>query len=342
MTHMFEILGATAPVVGAPMAGGPSTPELVEAVAAAGAVGFLAGGYKSGEALAAQISAVRSRTQVFGVNVFAPAPFPVDRRAFERYAAAVAPVAARYGVQLETVQPVEDSDSWEEKVDLLVADPVPVVSFTFAIPPRSVIARLKRTGSVTAQTVTTAREAEEAQDAGVDLLVVQGLLAGGHSATTRPERAPDEVTLTELVTRIRAASDLPIWAGGGVGSPETLHGVLASGAEAGVVGSLLLRADESGTSRAYRDGLAALAGTETVLTRAFSGRLARGVRNEFIARFDAQAPAGYPAVHHLTSPIRRAAAEAGDWNFINLWAGASYESAQDAPARSIIEQLLHQ
>jgi nitronate monooxygenase len=339
VTHMFERLGAEIPVVAAPMAGGPSTPELVAAAAAAGGLGYLAGGYKSSKMLAAQITDVRSRTGVFGVNLFAPAPLPVDRLEFERYAAALAPVGARFGVQLESAQVVEDSDCWEEKVDLLVAEPVPVVSFTFAIPPGSVIERFKRSGSLTAQTITTVREAVDAEDAGIDLLLVQGLLAGGHSATTCPERVPDDVPLTDLVAQVRDATDLPVWAGGGIGSAEDVSAVLASGAEAAIVGSLLLRTSESGASRAYKNGLTAMAGTETVLTRAFSGRLARGIRNAFIDQFDAQAPSGYPAVHHLTSPLRRAAAEAGDWNYINLWAGGSYEAASDGPAGDVMRRL---
>jgi nitronate monooxygenase len=336
---MFERLGAGVPVIAAPMAGGPSTPELVVAAATAGGLGFLAGGYKSSETLAAQIAEVRARTSSFGVNLFAPAPFPVDRRDYLTYATALAPVGARFGVQVESAQVLEDSDGWEEKVDLLVAEPVPLVSFTFAIPTGSVIERFKRCGSLTAQTVTTAQEAVEAEEVGVDMLVVQGFLAGGHSATTRPKCAPDDVPLTDLVTQIRGASHLPVWAGGGIGSPDALQAVLASGAEAGIVGSLLLRTSESGASRAYKRGLVAMAGTETVLTRAFSGRLGRGIRNAFIDEFDAQAPAGYPAIHHLTSPLRRAAAEADNWNYINLWAGASYEAASDGPAADVIQRL---
>ena len=337
---MFERLGAQIPVVAAPMAGGPSTPELVAAAASVGGLGFLAGGYKSSDLLAAQIAAVRSSTGVFGVNLFAPASLPVDRAAFERYAAALAPVGARFGVQLESARVVEDSDSWEEKVDLLVAEPVPVVSFTFAVPPTSVIERFKRSGSVTAQTITDVQEAKDAEAAGIDLLLIQGFGAGGHSAITRPGSLPADIPLTDLVARVKAASSLPVWAGGGIGSAEALSAVLGAGAEAGIVGSLLLRSTESGASHAYKSGLAAMAGTETVLTRAFSGRLARGIRNAFIDQFDAQAPSGYPAVHHLTSPLRRAAAEAGDWNYINLWAGGSYEAASDEPVGDIMRRLV--
>jgi len=139
-------LGVTLPVLAAPMAGGPTTPELVVATAEAGSLGFLAGGYRSADDLARQVRAVRGRTGTFGVNLFVPNPVPVDPTAYARYRDRVRPEALRLGATVPE-EPLEDDDHWHDKVDLLVAEPVPVVSFTFGIPDRASLAALRATGT---------------------------------------------------------------------------------------------------------------------------------------------------------------------------------------------------
>jgi nitronate monooxygenase len=159
---MLSNLGVSVPVLAAPMAGGPSTPELVIATAKAGGLGFLAGGYKTPAALGEQIAAVREHGVPFGVNLFAPNPVPVDPAAFREYAKALQPEAEAYGLDLTTAAPREDDDVWDEKISMLLADPVPLVSFTFGLPSAQVLTGLRRVGTVVAQTVTTAREARPA------------------------------------------------------------------------------------------------------------------------------------------------------------------------------------
>ncbi|HEX5402234.1 MAG TPA: nitronate monooxygenase [Pseudonocardiaceae bacterium] len=324
------------PVVAAPMAGGPTTPELVAAAAHAGGIGFLAAGYKTPDALAAQIAAVRSVP--FGVNLFAPNPVPVDVAAFRDYANTIRADADRYGVDV-TGDPVEDDDHWAGKIDVLLADPVPMVSFTFGLPDRAVLAALHKAGSVLVQTVTSADEAKLAADAGVDMLAVQASVAGGHSGTLTPQVLPPPTPLVELIAQVRAAVSLPIVAAGGLGTSADITAVLRAGAVAAVVGTVLLRTDESGASAVVQTALADPARTETVVTRAFSGRPARGLRNDFIDRYDAVAPAGYPALHHLTSPLRKAATAAGDPELVNLWAGTGHRHATAGPAAAVLTGL---
>src|SRR4051794_19132209 len=186
MQGALASLNIAVPVLAAPMAGGPSTPALVTAAAQAGSFGFLAAGYKTAQMLADQIRDVRATTSAFGVNLFAPNPVPVDPGEFRRYAQSIQPVADRYGLDLAVATPVEDDDAWDDKIDLLLADPVPVVSFTFGIPAPSTISALRRAGSVVVQTVTSAEEAELADEADVDALVVQASVAGGHWGTLTP------------------------------------------------------------------------------------------------------------------------------------------------------------
>ncbi len=319
------------------MAGGPTTPELVIAAAGAGSLGFVAGGYLTADALGDQLARVRAGTQLYGANVFAPNPVPVEMAAYAAYRDLISPEAERYGVDLPA-DPVEDDDAWRDKVDLLVEHPAPVVSFTFGIPDSASLAALRGAGSLLLQTVTSADEARQADDAGVDAVAVQASAAGGHSGTLTPDRPPPERPLTHLVAEVRAAVDLPLLGGGGLVTAEDVAAVLAAGADAAVVGTVLLLAEESGASEAHRVGLADHA-RETAVMRAWTGRPARGLRNAFSDAYDAAAPPGYPALHHLTRPLRRAAAAATDPEGINLWAGTGFRAARQAPAAEILGSL---
>lgn len=331
-------LGIDLPVIAAPMAGGPGSVALVTAAAAAGTLGFLAAGYKSAAAVGAEISAVRKITDRFGVNVFAPSQLPVDPAAFRRYAEDIGGDAATYGLDLAAAEPIEDDDDWQPKIDLLVSDPVAVVSFTFAVPTRDVIAALQRVGTTVVQTVTTPDEARRAAAAGCDALVVQGSAAGGHSGILDPRQALSTLPLPDLVAGVLAGVDLPVLAAGGVSTPEQAQQAMSAGAAAVVVGTALLRTPDSGTSPVHRAALIDPA-RESVITRAFTGRPARGLGNGFIARHEAAAPYGYPALHHLTSPMRKAATAAGDPERVNLWAGVNHRAASDQPAESVLKHL---
>ncbi|OBG63939.1 2-nitropropane dioxygenase [Mycobacterium sp. E1715] len=326
------------PLVAAPMAGGPTTPAMVSAATRAGGLGMLAAGYKTVEAVEAEVKQVRAEGISFGINLFAPNPLPVDPARYRAYAAIVQRDADHFGLTLPP-EPIEDSDKFDEKVALLLDDPVPMVSFTFGIPPRAVIAALRKAGSVVVQTVTTPDEAVQARDAGVDMLAVQGAAAGGHSGTLSPREPLRPVPIAELVERIVAAVPLPVMAAGGLASPAAVAEVIRAGAAAAAVGTVLLRADESGASATHQAALTDPAYAETVLTRAFTGRPARGLRNAFIDAHEAQAPLGYPAIHYLTSPLRKAAAAAGKPGYVHLWAGTGYRNATAEPTAEILRRL---
>ncbi|KUI23656.1 nitronate monooxygenase family protein [Mycobacterium sp. GA-2829] len=338
MTTPLTDLGVRLPVIAAPMAGGATTTAMVIAAAGAGSLGLLAAGYKKPDALQAEIATVRAASVPFGVNVFAPNPVPIDAEDYRRYAAALQPDADRYGLTLPG-EPIDDDDAFAAKIDLLRADPVPIVSFTFGLPDIDVIRGLQRAGTTVVQTVTSADEAEAAAAAGVDMLAVQASVAGGHSGTFTPDRMPTPLTLTELVGQIATTTRLPVIAAGGLATAADVAAVLHSGAVAAAVGTVLLRAEESGASATHKAALADPSRTGTVLTRAFTGRPARGLRNGFIDRFEASAPLGYPAIHHLTSPLRKAAAAAGEADLVHLWAGTGYRHAAEQPTAAILTGL---
>ncbi|MEU1513861.1 nitronate monooxygenase [Streptomyces sp. NPDC005811] len=338
MSSLLSALGADLPIVAAPMAGGPSTPALVTAVARAGGLGFLAGGYKSAQALAGRIHSTRAEDVAFGVNLFVPNPVPVPLEAYRRYAQAMRAEADRYGLTLPE-DPIEDDDHWRDKIDLLTSAPVPWVSFTFGIPDHAVVRALRRAGSTVLQTVTSADEARRAADAGVDALIVQAAAAGGHSATLTPQRPPDPVRLPDLIAAVRRVVTLPVIAAGGIGTADDVAAALRAGAAAAMVGTVLLRTRESGASAPHRRALADPDFGTTVVTRAFTGRPARALRNRFTDAYDGLAPAGYPALHHLTGPLRMAATAAGDPHRIHLWAGTGHRRARAEPAANTLERL---
>lgn len=338
MTNPLTNLDVTLPVLAAPMAGGPTTPAMVVAAARAGALGLLAAGYKTVGTVEAEIAAVRQESVAFGVNLFAPNPVPIDEDAYRRYAQAVQREADRFDLHLPT-DPVDDDDAFGAKVDLLLADPVPVVSFTFGLPGPDVIRALQKAGTTVVQTVTSVPEAEAAAAGGVDMLALQASVAGGHSGTFTPDRSPAPVPLADLAGQVTSAVRLPVIGAGGLATAGDVAAVLGSGAAAVAVGTVLLRAEESGASAVHRAALTDPRRTETVLTRAFTGRPARGLRNRFIDEFESQAPLGYPAIHHLTSPLRKAAAAAGEADLVHLWAGTGYRRAEEKPTATILSEL---
>lgn len=328
------------PIVGAPMAGGPGTPALAAAVTNAGGLGFIPAGYLSAEQFADDIGKARAATTgPLGVNLFVPQPSVADWLQLEYYADELEEIADSYNVDVGYPQSGDDDD-WERKLEV-VADLRPeLVSFTFGVPSPDVIRRLGALGLLVMVTVTSAYEAGVALAAGADSLVVQGPDAGGHRGTFAPDMEPNTESLHELLARIRKAHDVPLIAAGGLGTAEDVAGVLDRGAVAAQVGTALLLSDEAGTHAAHRSALKHPLFTATIVTRAFSGRYARSLENQFIRLLDRVAPLGYPEVNHMTAPIRAAAAERGDPNGMNLWAGTGFKDARTGPAADIIAGLV--
>jgi nitronate monooxygenase len=316
-------------VVVAPMAGGPSCPALVIAAARAGALAFLAAGYKSPEAMLAEIAAVRAGTGAsFGVNLFLPgAPYgsPVE---LARY---VTSVGADPG------NATWDDDHYEGKVAALLADPPPVVSFTFGCPAAEVIAAFRDAGTVVGVTVTGPGEALIAAAAGADALCVQGIEAGAHRGAFANDEAPG-YELLSLIGAVGAVCEVPVIAAGGIMTAVQVRAALAAGAAAVQCGTAFLRCAESGAHPLHKAALIDPAYTETVLTRAFSGRPARGLLNQFI-RDHPGAPAAYPEINNATRPLRAAAAASGDTDRMSLWAGQGFRSALDGSAGEIVARL---
>jgi nitronate monooxygenase len=323
------------PIVQAPLAGGPSTPELAAAVSGAGGLGFLAAGYKSPDEVRRDIARTRELTSApFGVNLFCLAERPVDEQALAAYASSLEDETRRYGLELG--EPRYEDDGFAEKLELVLAERIPIVSFTFGCPPRDVVGRLRAQDTAVWVTVTEPAEAVLAAAGGADALVVQGVEAGGHRGSFADADSAAEIALLPLLSLVRAGVDLPLVASGGIADGAAVAAVLAAGAAAAQIGTGFLLCPEAATSRAHADALGGEG--RTALTRAFTGRRARGIVNRFMTEHDADAPAAYPHVHHLTAPLRAAAREAGDAGTINLWAGQAHALVEDAPAAELVRR----
>lgn len=331
----FALTDLEEPVVQAPMSGGPSTPELAAAVCEAGGLGFLAAGYRTPEAVRDDITALRRLTdRPFGVNIFAPPSAVTDAPGLDRYIGSLRGEEFRHRTPLGEAR--HDDDGWEGKLDVVVEERVAVVSFTFGCPEGEVIERLQEAGCAVWITVTTADEARRAAGAGADALVVQGVEAGGHRGSF-DDAAPGEIGLLALLQQVRGAIALPLVATGGLATGRAIAAVLTAGADAAAIGTAFMRTPEAATSGPHRDALRGAA--PTGLTRAFTGRLARGIVNRFMREHGAEAPMAYPDVHHVTAPVRAAARAAGDGDSINLWAGQAYGLATELPAGDLVRLL---
>jgi len=339
MPNAFDLRELAVPVVVAPMAGGPSTPALAGAGTNAGGLGFVAAGYLSGDALAERIAAARNLTAgPLGANLFVPQPSAATQEAVEAYAGALAPDAQRYGAELGN--PRFTDDDWAAKIDVLLDLRPEVASFTFGLPSVEECGRLRDAGITTVGTVTSVAEADAAIEVGMDAIAVQGPAAGGHRGTFDPVAEPNPQPLRDLLAAVVGRVDVPVIAAGGLMSGDDVRAVIDAGAVAAQLGTAFLLADESGSSPVHRRALQDPQFTETSVTKSFSGRYARGLRNRFIDDHEAQAPFGYPEVHYLTGPLRAASVRAGDPHATNVWAGTGFKAIRTGSVADIMGALV--
>jgi nitronate monooxygenase len=342
--RVLDLRDLTVPVLAAPMAGGPSTPELVCAVCAAEGAGFLAAGYRTAGAVAADVAAVRAATAApFGVNLFVVAPYELDPTALETYRRSLLPEAARLDVGLG--DPRWDDDDYDAKIEMILDVRPDVASFTFGCPEAQVLRSLGRRGVLSMVTVTSVAEARLAVARGVASLCVQGPEAGGHRGTWDLEESPADTPLLDLLSAVAAVIDIPLVAGGGLADAAGVASVLTRGAVPAQVGTAYLRCDEAGTNPVHRAALADPAFAEITLTHAYTGRWARGLANRFTAEHRDAPPATRSfttSPHHcagprlrptmarmLTQPLRRRP----------LWAGTAYARTRPGGAADLTRAL---
>ena len=329
------------PIVLAPMAGGPNTPALAAAVANAGGVGSFGFAYATPERIAADLAATRALTNgPLNANffVFRPVAPPAAELA-ARAISALATLPGAAGLALAAPVPPYFPDLAAQLEPVWRLRPE-ILTFHFGLPPAGVIERAHSLGISVGVTATRASEARAIAAAGSDFVVAQGAEAGGHCGVFTPGEPGTWLPVRELVRSLAPVTDLPLVAAGGLMSGADIRAVLDAGAEAAQLGTAFLAATESGASAAHRRYLLTEGARGTALTRAFSGRHARGIRNTFIERMEGAEVLPFPLQNSLTGPLRKAAVEHDDGELQSLWAGAHYARCRGGSARELVRRLL--
>jgi nitronate monooxygenase len=338
---MITRLGIEYPIIQGPLGGGPSTPELVAAVSNAGGLGSLGAAYLTPDQITEAIRRIRALTsRPFNVNLFSGAwetGASVDAAPMLEVLAETHAVLGLPPPDLPILPP----DPYPAQLEAVLDARPPIFSFTFGVPDPDAMARLKSRGIMIIGTATTADEARLLTDAGVDAIVAQGSEAGAHRGTFASPFEDAMVPTLELVRQVRARVATPVIASGGLMDGHDIASALAAGAAAVALGTAFLACPESGASDAYKRAVLAADKDTTVVTRAFSGRPARGLRNEFIARLEGKQRIilPYPAQNALTRAMRSAAAERGNAGFLSLWAGQGVARARALPAGELVRCL---
>jgi nitronate monooxygenase len=340
---LADRLGVEHPIFLAPMAGGPSTPELCAAVSNAGGLGAVAGGYLAPEGVRELIRKTRAlTTRPFVVNLIAPVPRETPSAAeLDRARRAVAPFRAEVGLpDAPTPGPLP---SFEEELRVVLDERVPVFSFTFAALASADVAALTRSGAFVMGTATSVREARALEASGCHAVVAQGGEAGGHRGTFLGPMERGLAGTLALVPQIVDAVSIPVVAAGGIMDGRGIAAAFALGAQAVSLGTAFLACPESGASRAYKDAVLGHADDDpTTLTRAFSGRLARGLRNRFTEELASAPLLPFPLQNALTQDLRREAAKAGKADLLSLWAGQAAPLARARGAGDLVRDLVRE
>jgi len=335
-------------LIQAPLGGGPSTPELVAAASNAGVLGSLGAAYMSPFDLENAINAIRQLTsRPFGVNLFAPAPAPqLSPAQIEAALDATRPYRSELDLQDPAVKPPFHENFANQFAVILNLKPA-VFSFTFGLLDQSVIDDCRRRGIITMGTANTVDEGLALQESGVDAVVAQGAEAGGHRGQFSVEMTGDIIDTigTFALTRsMVSALRIPVIASGGIMDGSGIAAALTLGAQAAHLGTAFLLCDEAGTSPAYRKALQSARSGDTRLTRAFSGRWARGLDNRFMremAQHD-NAVLPYPAQNAFTRDIRKKAAQLGRVEYLSLWAGQGVGLIRQMKAAELVQTLLNE
>jgi nitronate monooxygenase len=331
------------PIIQAPLAGGGDTPDLVAAVCEAGALGFIGAAYLTPAQIVEASAMVRARTKrPFGINLFAPQPLPEappdPGPALER----VAPFFAELGLSRPTV-PVPAGDAFAAQLAAALDSGASLFSFTFGLMPAGVLDAARRRGMFLMGTATTVEEARTLEASGVDAVVAQGSEAGGHRGTFDGAFDAAMIGTMALVPQVVDALRVPVIASGGIMDGRGIAAALALGASAVQMGTAFLTCAEAGIPEAYKAAILAAREHETRITRAFSGRPARGIVNRFMTDVErdgsAEAILPFPLQNMLTRPLRTAAAKQGKAAYLSLWAGQGVRLARRQSAADLVAAL---
>jgi nitronate monooxygenase len=342
-TILMQRLGLTHPILQAPMAGGGDTPDLVAAVSNAGAFGSIGATYLTPEQIRSTAAEVRARTsRPFGINFFAPQPPAKPQEKPETMLARLAPYFAELNLPAPSL-PKTTAILFNDQLAAALESGAACFSFTFGELPATAVSAIKARNMFLIGTATTVEEAIALEKSGADAIVAQGSEAGGHRGTFGGDFAAGMVGGISLVPQVVDAVHVPVIAAGGIMDGRGIVAALALGASAVQMGTAFLVCHESGVPEAYKEAILTAREDQTRITRAFSGRPARGIENRFMTEVefnnsdDAILP--FPLQNALTRPLRTAAAKQGRAEFLSLWAGQGVRLARRQSAAELIARL---
>lgn len=335
------------PIVQAPMAGGITTTELVSAVANNGSLGSVGAGYMSAMDLKNQINEIKALTDnPFGVNIFVPSQFTATEQEIKAAQRQLQQISQKQlldhevHIQLPTYEQMVET--YEKQIEIVLEESVPVVSFTFGLPSKNIVDELQTNGTIVMATATAVKEAIEIERLGIDVVIAQGSEAGGHRGNFLHETGDSLIGLMSLVPQIVDCVDIPVIAAGGIMDGRGIVASLILGAKAVQMGTAFLTTEESGAHPLYKQAILEAEETATTLTRAFSGKYARGIKNKFIKEMEKNHKSilSYPLQNTLTQPLRREAQKNDTEQYMSLWSGQSLGLAKPYSVSELITKLV--
>lgn len=333
---MISKLAVEKPMIQAPMAG-ITTPEFVAACCEAGVLGSIGAGYLNGKETQSFIQQVKRLTdKPFSVNLFIQEEPRIDIQVLQNARDALQPIYEELGIQ--NTQRVISAEVFDKQVQAIIDEQVKIVSFTFGIPKQEAIVQLKEQGIYLIGTATTVDEAIAVEHAGLDAVVVQGKEAGGHRGSfTEPLQL---IPTSQLVQQTSKAVTIPIIAAGGIMTSQNVKDMFMLGASMVQIGTALLTAHECGASKVHKNAILHSEEKATTVTRAFTGKYARGLKNKFTELLQEAEVAPYPLQHYLTLQIRQESAKQNKPEYLSLWMGENSYLAKGAPVQEIVDSLL--
>lgn len=337
---LLQQINTRYPIFQAPMAG-VTTPEFVAKVSQYGGLGNIGAGYLSPKDTEEHIKSVKSLTsESFGVNLFVPENNEVTEKQLSRSFELIKRHLNKLDVQVDERPDYKSTSVFDEQIEIVLAEAVPICSFTFGIPDEVIIRELKNRNIFSIGTATTVKEAQLVEEAGMDAVVVQGSEAGGHRGTFHGTES--YVGIMALTPQVVDSVSIPVIAAGGIMDGRGLTAALGLGAEAAQFGTAFLTTKECGTNPTHKSVLFEATEEETVLTTAFSGKTARGIKNDFINKmkqYESQLPP-FPYQNTLTKEMRQVAGKQQNKQYMSLWSGQAPRLTQDLTVKQLINQIM--
>ena len=344
-TRVTSALGIEYPIIQGPL-GGLSSQRLTAAVSNYGGLGSLGAHSLDPHVIKDRIDEIRSLTKKpFAINLWISMEdddaVASDAKAFQHALSCISSHLDRLGAGEPSYTPYK-SVRFEDQVRVLMDAKVPAFSFIYGVPPKEVLDECRRLGIVLMGTATTVNEAKVLADAGVDIIVASGFEAGGHRGSFIRKAEDSLMGTMSLIPQVSDAVNLPIIAAGGIADARGVIAAFALGAEAVQVGTLFLACNDSGASEMHRNTLLSGKAAFTGLTRGFTGRLARAIKNELMDELNATHAEilPYPLQRHLIRSLSIAAEKARDESLIPMWSGQSAALIKSADVESVMESLL--